>query len=281
MGVYVDRLGAKAAPVAGYVAAGCAALAMSGFEAAFVLDSASYLLGAVVVLLLTARPADGPDRPADGPDRPGWGRELAEGITILARHAGSRLVTLMTAAVSFTSGAFLVVEPLYARHLLHRPPSQLALFEAAAGVGAMVAGFAVPRARDRLNGRSALAASAICYGLAASVFIGTTSVPIAYLGAFAWGGSGAVFVALSLTTLQQLAPMHAHGRIMGVITTIESALSTIGLPLAGVTLAVLGIRPGALCLVAIALITGVICLLAGTATARRKDVNGASSWRKL
>jgi hypothetical protein len=33
---------------------------------------------------------------------------------------------VVSAAVTFTSASFLVVEPLYARHVLHRPPSQFA-----------------------------------------------------------------------------------------------------------------------------------------------------------
>ncbi len=93
-----------------------------------------------------------------------------------------------------TSGAFSVVEPLYARHVLGRPPSQFALFEAAIGIGAIMTGLALPRARGRLPGtgteRKALAAGAIGYGLAAALFTGTTWVPAAYLGAFAWGASG-------------------------------------------------------------------------------------------
>jgi hypothetical protein len=51
--------------------------------------------------------------------------------------------------VMFTSGAFLIVEPLYARHVLGRPPSQFALFEAAIGIGAIVTGLALSRARGR------------------------------------------------------------------------------------------------------------------------------------
>jgi hypothetical protein len=105
------------------------------------------------------------------------------------------------------------------------------------------------------------------YGLAAAVFIGTTSAPFAYLGAFTWGVSGAVFWALSLTALQELAPVHAHGRIMGVMTTVESAVSTVGLPVAGAALAVLGIRAAALSLAAVALTVGVTGLLIARATA--------------
>ncbi len=59
------------------------------------------------------------------------------------------LVVAVSAAVTLTSSSFLVVEPLYARHVLHRPPSQFALFEAAAGTGAILSGLAVSRIRAR------------------------------------------------------------------------------------------------------------------------------------
>jgi len=70
----------------------------------------------------------------------------------------------MMAAVTFTSGALLVVEPLYARQVLHRPPSQFALFEAAAGVGAFLAGLGIAcvgvRRGIRRGGWKVLSASA-------------------------------------------------------------------------------------------------------------------------
>lgn len=37
--------------------------------------------------------------------------------------------------------------------------------------------------------------------------------------------------------------MHAHGRVMSISATLQSWTETIGLPLGGVTLAVLGVRP--------------------------------------
>ena len=238
--------------VAGPLAAS-AALALSGFQAAFVLDAVSYLVGAAVVVPL-------PVLPAEDAESPGWRHEFLAGIRLV--HRGSlRLVILMMAAVTFTSGAFLVVEPLYARHVLHRPPSQFALFEAAAGAGAILAGLGIARIGIRLSGWKVLSASAIGYGLAACVFIGTTSIPVAYAGAFTWGIAGALFGAVALTTLQRLAPVQLHGRIMGVTGTIQSAADTIGQPLAGVTLAALGIRAGALGLAGVSVVTGTICLV--------------------
>jgi MFS family permease len=230
-----------------------AALALSGFRAAFVVDAVTYLIGAVVVVPLPLRQE--PGRAPTGGGATGWGRELAEGLATVARDRGLRLVARVSAGVAFTSGAFLVVEPLYARHVLHRPPSQFALFEAAAGTGGILASLVLPRLRDRIGGR-ALAASAVGYGLAACVFAGTTWVPVAYAGAFAWGIAGAVFGTVAVTSLQRLAPVRAHGRVMGVAATIQSAADTIGLPLAGAVLAAVGVRAGAVVLAAVAVAAG-------------------------
>jgi MFS family permease len=242
----------SAGAVVGPLAAS-AALALSGFPAAFILDAASYLIGAAVVLPLPLRPA----RP---PEQSSWRRDFLEGLKLVTRHRKVRLIVVMSAAVTFTSAAFLVVEPLYARHVLHRPPSQFALFEAAAGTGAILASLIIPRLKDRLTGRRVLGASGACYGLAACLFAGTTLVLVAYAGAFIWGVTGAVFGTVAITTLQQACPQQAHGRIMGVTTAVNSWVETLALPLGGVTLAALGTRAGAVTLAGVAVLAGLIYL---------------------
>lgn len=252
---------ASAGQVAGPLVAS-AALALSGFPAAFIVDAASYLVGAAVVAPL-------PVRALARTERPGWRDELAEGIRLVARRREVRLVVAASSAVTFTSASYLVVESLYARHVLHRPPSQFALFEAAAGIGAILAGLVISRIRARLIGGPVLMASAIGYGLAAGLFTGTVSVPVAYAGAFAWGAAGSVFGAVALTTLQQVTPVTAHGRVMSVAATIQSWVEIMALPLGRVMLAALGVRAGALALAGIAVAAGVICL-GLTCTQRQK-----------
>ena len=174
---------ASAGQVAGPLAAS-AALALSGFPAAFIVDAVSYLIGAAVIAPLPLRPGPAP-MPRAG--RSGWRRQLSGGFRRVIRNRAVRLVIAVSAAVTFTSASFLVVEPLYARHVLHRPPSQFALFEAAAaGTGAILAGLVISRIRSRLTGGTTLMAAAIGYGLAACLFTGTTSLPAAYTGAFLW-----------------------------------------------------------------------------------------------
>ena len=237
-------------------------LATVGFSAAFVADAATYLAGVIVLLPLPLLPRPAESRSAAGRPRL---RAATAGAAAVARDPGLRLVALAGMAVMFTSGAFLVVEPLYARHVLGRPASQFALFEAAIGTGAIVTGLALPRVRRRLTGTGAttkaLAGGAIGYGLAAALFTGTTWIPAAYFGAFAWGASGMVFYTVAATALQRLAPAGTLGRVAGAISTAESATETASMPLAGALVAVAGIRAGALAVAAVAVAAGAGCLL--------------------
>jgi MFS family permease len=253
---------ASAGQVGGPLAAS-AAIALSGFPAAFILDAVSYLIGAAVVAALPLRPIaelPRPLRPASEGPCPGWRRELAEGIGLVMRGHAVRLVVLLGAAFTFTSSSYLVVEPLYARHVVHRPPSQFALFEAAAGVGAILTGLALTRVRGRPTGQTVLAVSAVGYGLAACLFTGTTSVPTAYVGAFLWGVAGTVFGTVSLTRLQQVAPVRAHGRVMSITATVQSWVETAALPVGGATLATVGIRAGSLVLAGVVVVAGLLAL---------------------
>ncbi len=226
-----------------------AALALSGFRMAFFVDAATFAIGIAALVPLPAQ------RPAPGP-REHWLRELAEGVHIVARQRVLRLMLLIGAAVSFASGAFLVVEPLYARHVLHRPASQFALFEAAAGVGAILTGLVLPHVRRVLERPWTLGLSTSAYGLAASLFVGTTWVAVAYTGAFLWGVSGMVFGVVGLTAMQRVTATETHGRVLSLSSSVESIAETIGLAVAGPAIAMLGVRPGAFALAAVPVVVG-------------------------
>lgn len=250
-------------------------MAATGFRVAFAVDAATYVVGALVVfpLPLLPRPDESREGRAAVTGRSvygiSWLRTATAGAAAVARDPGLRRVALARMGVIFTSGAFLVVEPLYARHVLGRPPSQFALFEAAIGIGAIVTGLALPVIRRVIRWRlpatrptgTLLAAGAISYGLAAALYTGTPWVPVAYLGAFAWGAGGTVFYAVAATALQRLAPAGTLGRAAGVISTAESAAQSGSMPVAGAVVAVVGLRPGAFALAAVAVAAGAACIL--------------------
>jgi MFS family permease len=246
-------------------------MAVAGFRTAFAADAATYLVSVLVMIPLPVLPwpddSQSAGAAATGRSECGvpWLRKATAGAVTVARDPGLRRVTLARIGVIFTSGAFLVIEPLYARHVLSRPPSQFALFEAAIGVGAIVTGLALPVIRRRLPvtrpALEVMAAGAISYGLTAVLFTGTPWIPVAYIGAFAWGASGTVFYTVAATTLQRLAPAGTLGQVAGVISTAESTIENLSMPLAGVLLAATGIRAGALVLAAAAVAAGAGCFL--------------------
>jgi MFS family permease len=246
-------------------------MATTGFRVAFAADAAMYLVSVLVILPLPLLPR--PDEPREAGTRAtgrspygiSWLRTATAGAAAVARDPGLRAIALARMGVIFTSGAFLVVEPLYTRHLLHRPSSQFALFEAAIGIGAVATGLVLPVIRRRLpRTRSPvrlLAAGAVSCGLAATLFTGTPWVPVAFLGAFVWGACGTVFYAAAATTMQRLAPAGKLGRVSGMISTAESTTESVSMPVAGALVAVAGLRPGAVVLAAAAVAAGAACLL--------------------
>ncbi len=246
-------------------------MAATGFRIAFTADATMYLVGALVIIPLPVLPL--PEEPrnagAMATGRPAYGlswlRAATAGAVAVARKPGLRAIALARMGVIFTSGAFLVIEPLYTRHVLHQPSSQFALFEAATGIGAVVTGLLLPVIRRRVPGTRSpmwlLTAGAASCGLAAALFTGTPWVPVAYLGALIWGACGTVFYAVAATTLQRLAPAGKLGRVAGVISTAESTTESISMPVAGALVAVAGLRPGALVLAAVAVAAGATCLL--------------------
>lgn len=231
-------------------------LATAGFKSAFLVDAATFLIGAAALVLL---PAAG----VSPRHRTTLGRELVEGLRIVAHHSTLQALVVVGAAVSFTSGAYLVVEPLYAQGVLGRPASQFALFEAAAGLGAVSGSILAMRLGGRLPRAGAVGIAALAYGAAAALFVGTRWLPVAYAGAFLWGISGAVVGVASISVLQRLAPDYARGRVLALASGVWTFCETIGPLLAGGIVAGLAVQRGALLLAGISVAGGVLGVSAG------------------
>ncbi|HZQ28954.1 MAG TPA: MFS transporter [Acidimicrobiales bacterium] len=232
-----------------------AAIAVAGLRAAFLVDAATYLVGVAVVVPLLLSPLA--PRP-----RERLHRELGEGLALAARQPLLRYVLTLSTAVFLTWAAFLVVEPLYVRDVLHRPPSQFALFQVAFGVGLVLTGLLLPRLGERAVGPRSLAAAVLLSGLTAGLYIGTHSVVFAYAGIFLWGVDVAFFGAPSRTLLQRGAPLYAHGRVLALYRTMHSVADVVALPLTGLFVGAVGVQKAGLTVALVASVAGVVGLLA-------------------
>jgi MFS family permease len=231
-----------------------AAIAVAGLRAAFLVDAATYLVGVAVVVPLVLAPLA--PRP-----RERLRRELSEGIAIAAKRPMLRYVLTLSTAVFLTWAAFLVVEPLYVRDVLHRPPSQFALFQVAFGLGLVLTGLLLPRLGERAVGPRSLAGAVLLSGLTAGLYIGTHSVVLAYVGIFLWGVDVAFFGAPSRTLLQRGAPIYAHGRVLALYRTMHSVADVVALPLTGLFVGMVGVQRAGLTVAAIGGVAGVVGLL--------------------
>jgi hypothetical protein len=56
--------------------------------------------------------------------------------------------------------------------------------------------------------------------------------------------------------MQRVTATEAHGRVLSLSSSVESIAETIGLAVAGPTIAILGVRTGALALAAVPIVAG-------------------------
>jgi DHA3 family macrolide efflux protein-like MFS transporter len=181
-----------------------------------------------------------------------------------------RYVLTLSTAVFLTWGAFVVVEPLYSRDVLHRPASQFALFQVAFGIGLVLTGLLLPRLGRRVVGARPLAVAVLFSGVAAALYVGSHTLWLAYAGVFLWGVDVAFFSAPARTLLQQASPIHAHGRVLALYRTGHSLADVVALPVTGLVVGAVGAQAAGLGVAAIAVVAG----LFGLAWVPRKSVVG-------
>lgn len=145
------------------------------------------------------------------------GREILEGLQLVARSPQLRAPVLLVAAVGlFFIGPFLAVFPVIIVQHYEGNVDRLALVSTLFPLGT-IAGSLVLRARGGVRRKGRAALIALLVGAGALGAIGQ-QLPFAALVAltFAWGLAGAVFITCSRTLFQQHAPAASRGRVLAV-----------------------------------------------------------------
>lgn len=216
------------------------AIGAFGFSGAFVVDAVTYAVGIAVLVPFrigpVARPAVG-DAPASGVVG-----EMREALGIVAARPAMKGLLALGFSVYLIWGAFIVVEPLYVREVLHGSASKFALLQTTFGVGILGAGVFVTRLRDRVVRWSAVCLAAVGSGLAAIAYVSTANEVIAFGGIFVWGVATAFFIAPLRTLMQRATPMAAHGRVFALDGMLHNFGDLVSLPLVGLAAATVGVQ---------------------------------------
>jgi MFS family permease len=241
----------EAAIVLGPVAAGVA-IAVVGFQGAFVFDAATYLLGLAVLPIVRLRPlpadpgTEPGTEPAGGADARGGGpiaqvRDALEGWRLVGRTRLLRRIVTCTFAVHLLYGCALLAEPLYVRDTLQRPTEVFAALQTVFGIFLVGGGILAAKVGERVASFGWVALGVGASGVTAVIYLGTPYVAVAFLGVALWGVATAIISGPSRTVLQRSSPPAAHGRVMAADLLAGNAAELTGVAVAGVLVGTFGV----------------------------------------
>ncbi len=218
-----------------------AAIGAWGPRGAFFADAATYLVGNAVVLPLRLRRVE-----HRSVARPNVWRELGAGFAVVRDRPFVQQVLTVSTSVYLVWGAYAVIEPIYVRDVLHRPPTTFALLQACFGVMLLLNTLLVSRVGDRCASLRTLQAVALGSAIAAPIYVGTQWVVVAFAGIAVWGAATAWLVAPRDTLLQRATPMRAHGRVLAIDGSLRNWSHVVSMPFAALLVTVAGVRSTAL-----------------------------------
>jgi predicted MFS family arabinose efflux permease len=187
-------------------------------EAAFVADAVTYLLAAATTIPLRIRQAPGDE----GRSSRGSWWELRDELLRATSPTETRSIFVLGFALWLTFGAFIVLEPLLVRDVMKQPVTTFALLQTAFGVGLVGAGLALPRLSQLVQTPAALGRVLAVGGITATMYAGTSLVPVAFVASTAWGATVALFTAPSRTLLLRTTSEDAHGRVLGAFQAVTN-----------------------------------------------------------
>jgi MFS family permease len=204
----------------------------------FLLDAASFVASALILLRLRRRVA--PPPPAEG--RPPLRSDIAEGLRWLWRDAPMRAVTALLAVTNLVSGMQLAVLVLFALDVLGLGPAGYGLLLAAAAVGALVGSVVAP-SLGRRAGVGPTVVGAILVEGAALLALGlgsSRSLAVAMLGL--GGLVGVVWHVTTLSLRQASVPDRLLGRVTSAQRLVGAGTVPVGALLGGLLSEALGLR---------------------------------------
>jgi len=200
---------------------------------------------AVAATFLADTDATGEDLSVPGADGQGAQPEPSGGFRSDLRYVWqipiTRFVMIMNTGSWLGIAFFLVLEPLYVSEVLGSGPSVLGLFQTAFGIGAIAGAAVASRIESKVGPRLLAATIAVC-GVGAITYTATRSLAVAAMGVTVWGLGIGMWAPVSRTMIQRGVPMANHGKVNGVMSTLQSALEVLPVIAAGQLAVLIGVQ---------------------------------------
>jgi MFS family permease len=204
-----------------------AIIATLGFGLTFALNAASFVALIVAVLLL--RPREMPDVATRA------GGSVREALSYAWGDRRLRAMLVGVASVAVASAPVVALAPTFARDVFGQRAANAGLLISGYGTGAIVGAMLLTRA-FRAHGRARfelLSPAGVALSLALVAFAFSPSLRVG-AACLAIGGLGFIATNVTWTTgIQQAAPEHLRGRIMGIWTLAYLGVWPLAAPVAG------------------------------------------------
>jgi MFS family permease len=216
-------------------ALGAAVLATAGLPALVVLDSVSYTISALALVLLQ-RPATTPHADGDAPltaAATGFWRDWFAGLRLIRTDALILPLLVAQAIAMIGQGMFNVLLVPYVQERLHAGPIEFGWLVSAQGVGGIVGGLVVGHVARIVPARHLIVLGLVSAG---AVLLAAAGIPVLYvvLALLAIVGAPVVGWLVGLQTLLQHGTTDAYrGRVMGAFGTCNTAFLLLGVLIAG------------------------------------------------
>jgi len=224
-------------PIAAVIVAGLAGL----IGAAFVLDSATYLVSALLIWGMAVPRST--DEVAPFSVRGIW-REMAEGWNFLTHQAELLANTVVSTVAQLAFGAEIVASLIYAERVLDQSflpfPENYGWLMASLGLGSVVGGLAIGWLAPNAPKGPMTIAGFIGLGLA-MVAAGLTTSPIAAIAFFfAIGAANMLYLVPTITLFQERTPQRLFGRVVSSRQALTFGAMALSMGMAGWLAGILG-----------------------------------------
>ena len=232
-----------------------------GLGGVVVMDVASYLVSAVLLLLARV------DDPAEVTPAPpiGFLRDLAGGIATIRRTPPLGVVLAIECLAALAQGVFLVLFVVFVVRILGANDTEVGLLRGVQAIGGILGGLVVGLLIRRLSTRTLIGWGFLVFGAIALVtwnFAPMSTVVVVYVALFAAMGIPAIATtAGTITLVQGITPPGSIGRVVAAMSTLGLAAQGVGLVMAGILTDRVGVMPILDAQAALYLACGVLALL--------------------
>lgn len=205
---------------------------------AFVVDSATYVLSAILLATIAVAPLVREAVPAARGAVRAFLDQLTEGWRFLRTRAPLIQNTLISALAQMTVGVTLALTVVYARDALDGTviayPQNFAAIETAIGIGNLVGGLAVGIIGARFRKGWLVVGGFIVMGLATVVLGLTSNVMLALAAATIVGIANLIFIIPTQTIFIEITPIEMMGRVVAFRSSLVFGAMTLAMAFSGI-----------------------------------------------